>query len=116
MVSSKFWVFLDSGNEDQEFIFLLENYFEGNNTRKEKSRQVSTDSASEDEEGDKEIKDYQNKTQAKMTDAAVSFVLGDPDPMEELETEDSFPDSEANDRVQQQQILPGLVERRKRLR
>lgn len=95
---------------------MLENYFEGNTVRKDKSRQVSTDSASEDEEGGKEIKDYQNQSSDKMTDAAVSFVLGDPDPMEELEREDSFADSDANDRLQQQPILPGLVERRKRLR
>lgn len=50
-----------------------------------------------------------------MTETAVSFVLGDPDPKEELEIEDSFPEPEANDRIQQP-ILPGLVERRKRLR
>lgn len=89
----------------------------GNTDRKDdQSRQVSSDSSSEDEEGGKEIKDNQNHSQDEMAEPAVSFVLGDPDPMEELETEDSFPDSEANDRNQQQPILPGLVERRKRLR
>ncbi|XP_012280846.1 acetyl-CoA carboxylase isoform X2 [Orussus abietinus] len=45
----------------------------------------------------------------------VSFVVGDPDPCEELEIEDSFP-GEGNDGSQPQPALPGLVERRKRLR
>ena len=51
-----------------------------------------------------------------MSETPVSFVVGDPDPCEELENEDSFP-SDGNDGIQQQPlIVPGLVERRKRLR
>lgn len=51
-----------------------------------------------------------------MSETPVSFVVGGPDPSEELETEDSFP-GQGNDGYQQQpSIVPGLVERRKRLR
>ncbi|XP_046476133.1 acetyl-CoA carboxylase isoform X3 [Neodiprion pinetum] len=45
----------------------------------------------------------------------VSFVVGDPDPDEELEIDDRFPGSEGNASAMQP-ILPGLAERRKRLR
>ncbi|XP_076618553.1 acetyl-CoA carboxylase isoform X2 [Colletes latitarsis] len=60
-----------------------------------------------------------------MSENPVSFVVGDPDAdpneeleIEELETEDSFPDegSEYSVLQAQQNVLPGLVERRKRLR
>lgn len=57
-----------------------------------------------------------------MSEAPVSFVVGepdpDPDPSEVQEIEDSFP-SEGNDiaNVQvQNNVTPGLLERRKRLR
>ncbi|XP_043262710.1 acetyl-CoA carboxylase isoform X2 [Colletes gigas] len=60
-----------------------------------------------------------------MSENPVSFVVGDPDAdpngdleIEELETEDSFPDEGSEHSVlqAQQNVLPGLVERRKRLR
>ncbi|CAL7951788.1 unnamed protein product [Xylocopa violacea] len=54
-----------------------------------------------------------------MPENPVSFVVGDDtDPTEELEVEDSFPSggSGMNGIQVQQSIMPGLVERRKRLR
>lgn len=53
-----------------------------------------------------------------MSEAPVSFVVGVPDTTEDLEVEDSFPgDNDYNDPSQlQPPLLPGLVERRKRLR
>lgn len=81
----------------------------------DQSHQDLADSLTEGTEGNNKIADNQSYFKGKMTETAVSFVLGDPDPKEELEIEDSFPEPEANDRIQQP-ILPGLVERRKRLR
>lgn len=55
-----------------------------------------------------------------MAENPVSFVVGDPDadPNEELEIEDSFPDEGSDLSFLQppQNVIPGLVERRKRLR
>ena len=117
MVSSNLWIFQDWKNDEPKSIFLLQNSFKGNTNQKDnQSRPVSTDSTSEDQEEETEIQDNQNHSQNTMTEAAVSFVLGDPDPMEELETEDSFPETEANVKNQQLPVVPGLVERRKRLR
>lgn len=94
----------------------LKNYFEGNTIQKvDQSHQDLADPISEDKKEKNKIEDNQSYFQGKMTETSVSFVLGDPDPKEELEIEDSFPEPEANDRIQQP-ILPGLVERRKRLR
>lgn len=95
---------------------MLKNYFEGSTKQKDdQSHQDLADSLTEGTEGNNKIADNQSYFKGKMTETAVSFVLGDPDPKEELEIEDSFPEPEANDRIQQP-ILPGLVERRKRLR
>ena len=74
-------------------------YFEGNEQERNPTEEV----------------DLSVKPIANMEESPVSFVLGDPDPNEEQETEDSFP-SHTNDMMQQQPVLPGLVERRKRLR
>lgn len=57
-----------------------------------------------------------------MSEAPVSFVVGepdpDPDPSEVQEIEDSFPSEQNNSaNVQvQNNVTPGLLERRKRLR
>ncbi|CAK9831548.1 Acetyl-CoA carboxylase [Anthophora retusa] len=61
-----------------------------------------------------------NHDESTMSENPVSFVVGEPenDPTEQLEVDDSFP-SEANDHVPsqtQQNMMPGLLERRKRLR
>ncbi|XP_076754635.1 acetyl-CoA carboxylase isoform X3 [Xylocopa sonorina] len=70
------------------------------------------------EPGDKTDRDPVETT-GTMPENPVSFVVGDDtDPTEELEVDDSFP-SEGNDLngiQMQQSIMPGLVERRKRLR
>lgn len=57
-----------------------------------------------------------------MSEAPVSFVVGepdlDPDPSEVQEIEDSFPNvgSDSVNSQTQTHVMPGLVERRKRLR
>ncbi|XP_066599220.1 acetyl-CoA carboxylase-like isoform X1 [Prorops nasuta] len=59
-----------------------------------------------------------------VTEAPVSFVVGEPDPSEELENEDSFPSESTNSfptdvtshQQSSQNAMPGLVERRRRLR
>ncbi|XP_054001700.1 uncharacterized protein LOC128888659 isoform X3 [Hylaeus anthracinus] len=85
--------------------------FEGNTDRVDREPDVRGSRADENDFVD---------TSVTMSENPVSFVVGDPDadPNEELEIEDSFPDegSDLNVLQAQQNVLPGLVERRKRLR
>lgn len=86
--------------------------FEGNAER--------VDSGPGKEESKEAENDHVISINGTMSENPVSFVVGGPDTdlAEELEVEDSFP-SEGSDmglNQAQQNILPGLVERRKRLR
>ncbi|XP_076277454.1 acetyl-CoA carboxylase isoform X2 [Lasioglossum baleicum] len=58
------------------------------------------------------------KSPGTMSENPVSFVVGAPDPSEELEIEDIFPSEgyDLSSNQVQQNEFPGLVERRKRLR
>lgn len=103
-----------------------ENYFEGSASLREVNRPQEREKnlyyRTEDHQGDNEgsiltsEEKEADKNMAKSGDP-VSFVVGDPEPDEELETEDRFPGSESDPRINQQSnLLPGLAERRKRLR
>lgn len=104
------------------------NNFKGNSNDQNNNRSTDQQPQQQNKEENKlinisEIKNINNEDKNQleseiMSEAAVSFVVGGPEPNEELENEDCFPgDNDYNDGNQlQPPLLPGLVERRKRLR